>query len=87
MENKVLNIPKFREYYLQEYQLYDDEVCIIFNIIGIDIAKREIQLVVTDRGKISVITYDLLMDKNARLYFEYGVTFQRVYLDDFEEAG
>ena len=29
---------------------------------------------------------DLLKDKNGRLYFEYGVMFERVYLDEFEEA-
>ena len=40
----------------------------------------------TDRGKISVITYDLLTDKNGRLYFEYGAMFEHVHLDDFEEV-
>ena len=40
----------------------------------------------SDRGKISVVTYDLMTDKNGRLYFEYGVMFERVYLDEFEEA-
>ena len=41
---------------------------------------------VTDRGKISVITYDLMTDKNGRLYFEYGAMYTRIYPDDFEEA-
>ena len=41
---------------------------------------------VTDRGKINVVTYDLMTDKNGRLYFEYGGMFERVYLDEFEEA-
>ena len=45
-----------------------------------------VQVAVTDRGRISVVTYDLLTDKNDRLYFEYGVMFERVYLDEFEEA-
>ena len=48
--------------------------------------RNEVQVAVTDRGRISVVTYDLLTDKNDRLYFEYGVMFERVYLDEFEEA-
>ena len=86
MENKVSQIPEFKRYYLSEFELYDGEEFVTFNIVGIDASKNEIQIAVTDRGKISVITYDLLKDKNGRLYFEYGVMFERMYLDDFVEA-
>ena len=86
MENKVSQIPEFKRYYLSEFELYDGEEFITFNIVGIDAAKNEIQIAVTDRGKISVITYDLLTDKNGRLYFEYGAMYTRIYPDDFEEA-
>ena len=41
---------------------------------------------ITDRGRINVITYDLMTDKHGGLYFEYGALFTRIYLDDFEEA-
>lgn len=41
---------------------------------------------VTDRGKISVITYDLLTDKNGDMYFEYGCMLEKVNIDDFEGA-
>lgn len=34
----------------------------------------------------SVVTYDLITDRNGRLYFECGVMFERVYLDDFKEV-
>ena len=40
---------------------------------------------VTDRGRISVHTFDLLEDC-GRLYFEYGVGFNQIDLDDFEEV-
>ena len=86
MENKVSQIPEFKRYYLSEFELYDGEEFITFNIVGIDAAKNEIRIAVTDRGKISVITYDLLKDKNGRLYFEYGAMYTRIYPDDFEEA-
>ena len=86
MENKVSQIPEFKRYYLSEFELYDGEEFITFNIVGIDAAKNEIQIAVTNRGKISVITYDLLTNKNDRLYFEYGAMFEHVHLDDFEEV-
>ena len=66
MENKVSQIPEFKRYYLSEFELYDGEEFITFNIVGIDAAKNEIRIAVTNRGKISVITYDLLTDKNGR---------------------
>ena len=79
-------LPKRQNIYLSEFELYDGEAFITFNIVGIDLDRNEVQVAVTDRGKISVVTYDLLTDKNGRLYFEYGVMFERVHLDDFEEA-
>lgn len=86
MKTKASNFTEFRKYYLSEFELYDGEAFITFNIVGIDLDRNEVQVAVTDRGRISVVTYDLLTDKNGRLYFEYGVMFERVYLDEFEEA-
>lgn len=53
MENKVSQIPEFKRYYLSEFELYDGEEFITFNIVGIDAAKNEIQIAVTNRGKIT----------------------------------
>lgn len=86
MKNQVSNFTEFRKYYLSEYELYDGECFITFNLVGVDLDRNELQVAVSDRGRISVVTYDLMTDKNGRLYFEYGVMFERVYLDDFEEA-
>ena len=86
MKNQVSNFTEFRKYYLSEYELFDGECFITFNLVGVDLDRNEIQVAVSDRGRISVVTYDLMTDKNGRLYFEYGVMFERVYLDEFEEA-
>ena len=86
MKTKVSNFNEFRAYYLSEFELYDGEAFITFNIVGINLDRNEVQVAVSDRGKISVVTYDLMTDKNGRLYFEYGVMFERVYLDEFKEA-
>lgn len=86
MENKVPQISEFKRYYLSEFELYDGEAFITFNIVQIDAVKNEILLAVTDRGKIRMIFYPLLTDKNGRLYFEYGVMCNKVLLDDFAEV-
>ena len=86
MKNQVSQFTEFRKYYLSEFELYDGECFITFNIVGIDLDRKEIQVAVSDRGRISVVTYDLMTDKDGRLYFEYGVMFERLHLDDFEEA-
>ncbi len=58
MENKVSQIPEFKKYYLSEFELYDGEEFITFNIVGIDAAKNEIQIAVTNRGKIQEVQND-----------------------------
>ena len=79
-------VSEFRKYYFSEFEWFDGEDYITFNLVGIDLVKNEARVAVTDRGKISVVTYDLLTDKDGGLYFEYGAMFTRIYLDDFEEA-
>ena len=37
MKTNVSNFTEFREYYLSEFELYDGEAFITFNIVGIDI--------------------------------------------------
>lgn len=86
MKTEVSKFTEFRKYYLSEFEWFDGEDYITFNLVGIDLVKNETQVAVTDRGRISVITYNLLTDEDDSLYFEYGVMFTRIYLDDFEEA-
>lgn len=86
MEKGVSLAYKFKRYYLAEFEFFDGDEFVTFNIVGIDVAKNEITVAVTDRGKISVITYELMEDKDGDLYFEYGVMFKKIYVDDFTEA-
>lgn len=86
MKTNVSLFTEFRKYYLSEFELYDGEAFITFHLVGVNLAKNETKIAVTDRGRIRVMTYDLMTDKTGRLYFEYGVMFERVYLDEFEEA-
>lgn len=85
MKNKVFQIPEFREYYLSEFELYDGECFITFNIVGIDENRNEITVAVTNRGGISHQTFDLKSDVDG-LYFEYGLYCDKIQLDDFEQV-
>ncbi len=73
-----------KQYQLSEFQFYDGEAFITFNLIDINTEKKEITVAVTDRGRISVRTFDLL-ENQGRLYFEYGVEYNQIDVDDFVE--
>ena len=70
---------------MAEYQHFDGETFITFDIVSVNERTNEVQVAVTNRGKISVITYDLYADENGE-YFEYGCNYEKIYLDDFMEA-
>lgn len=84
MKKKVEKSMEFKKYYLSEFQLHDGEVFITFNIVAIDTSKNEITVAISNRGRISVTTYDLLTDSNVFLYFEYGIDYEKINIDDFE---
>lgn len=72
------------KFYLKEFQFFDGEDTVIFNIVAVESDK--ITVAVTRSGKITVIDYDLHSDDNG-LYFEYGVAGrEHIHIDDFEEA-
>ena len=75
---------EFKKYYLSEFRLYDGEVYVTFNIVAIDTNKNEITVAISNRGRISVTTYDLLTDSNGSFYFEYGVDYEKININDFE---
>ena len=84
MKKKVQRKSEIRKYYLSEFQLYDGEAFVTFNIVAIDTSKNEITVAISNRGRISIITYDLLTDSNGSFYFEYGVDYEKININDFE---
>ena len=72
------------KFYLKEFQFFDGEDTVVFNIVAVE--GNKITVAVTRSGKISVTDYDLYEDENG-LYFEYGVAGrEHIHIDDFEEA-
>ena len=73
-----------RSYYLKEFSLFDGENDIIFNILDVNTEKMIITIAVTKMGKIFVTEYDLKLDKENNLYFQYSVEFTNINVEDFE---
>ena len=72
------------KFYLHEFQIFDGEAWITFNIVEISELKNEISVAITNRGKITVVTYDLYQDENG-YYFEYGCEYTKININDFKE--
>lgn len=75
---------EIQNYYLKEFNYFDGENDITFNILDVNTEKMTITLAVTNQGKIYVIDELLLKDKNQNLYFEFGLNFEKIKLNDFE---
>ena len=73
------------KFYMHEFQFFDGECLITFNIVDLDENKKEIYVAVTRQGKISVVTYPLLQD-NDGWYFEYGPCYEKIEINNFEEV-
>ena len=82
---KKEDLGNFKKYYLNEFEYYDGECFITFNIVEIDTTRNEITVAVSNQGKISVCTFDLKTD-GERFFFEYGPMFENIDLNDFEEV-
>ena len=72
-------------FYMKEFQYFDGAEFITFNIVDVNLHKNVITVAITNRGRISVLEYDLIED-NIGVYFEYGVDCIHIHLDDFEEV-
>lgn len=72
-----------KKYYLKEFELFDGEYDVKFNILEINFDNQTIKVAISKAGKISVIEFDLLgSDDNS--YFEYGPMLDHIYVNDFE---
>ena len=73
-------------FYLKEFQFFDGDTTVVFNIVALYDGCDTITVAVTRNGKITVADYDLHLDENGP-YFEYGRAGRdRIHINDFEEA-
>lgn len=88
MKNQVQNENDIREHLMfSEFELSDIDYEVTFNIVDIDFFYETVTVAITDSGKITQDTFQLMKDQCYRYYFEYGRFYEKkVYLDDFIEV-
>ena len=85
MKNQVQNENEIREYLMfSEFELSDVDYDVTFDIVDIDFWYETVTVAITDNGKITQDTFQLMKDKDGRYYFEYGRFYEKkVYIDEF----
>lgn len=73
------------DFYFKEFDFFDGESFITFTIIDVNFEKQTILVVVSNRGKVSHIEYDLHEESDDNWYFTYGYEFTKIYLNDFKD--
>lgn len=88
MKNQVQNENEIREYLMfSEFELSDVDYNVTFDIVDIDFWYETVTVAITDNGKISQDTYELMKDQDGKYYFEYGRFYEKkVYIDDFKKV-
>lgn len=74
-----------------EYDFFDGDHFITFDIIDIDEDNEQITVAISNQGRITQDTFDLFEDNeideetvNDIRYFEFGLYADRIYLSNFE---
>ena len=73
---------KTNQIYLKEFEFYDGEAFITFNILGFNEEKNTVEVAITDRGRITVREFDIYEDFNG-YYIEYRHMLEKIYFEDF----
>lgn len=84
--NKIGSNQSFarQSWYLSSYKLFDDENFVTFYIYDLNIDRSLITVAISNQGRLSTQTFDLLEDEYG-FYFEYGYWFpQPIRVADFE---
>lgn len=71
--------------HIQQYDYFDGENFIYFDVLNLDKKKKTISLIVQANGRITQKDYDLFKDKKG-VYFEYEHVFEKIYLKNFKEV-
>lgn len=87
MKNQVQNENEIRNYLLfSEFEMSDVDYDVTFDIVDIDFWYETVTVAITDNGKITQDTFQLMKDQDDRYYFEYGRFYEKkVYIDDFNK--
>lgn len=76
-----------KKFYLSKFSYFDGEYDVTFNILDVNFDRKTITVAISRCGKITQDTFDLMRDKDGKLYFEYGKFYEnKISIDDFEDV-
>lgn len=72
-----------------EYDFFDGDHFITFDIVEIDDDNNTVLVAISNQGRITQDTFDLLKDEALdgiceNRYFEFGLYQERIYINEFE---
>ncbi len=72
-----------------EYDFFDGDHFITFDIVEINDETNTALIAISNQGRITHDTFDLLEDEKLKdicenRYFEFGLYQERIYINDFE---
>ena len=74
---------------MYEYDFFDGDHFITFDIVEIDDENNTVLVAISNQGRITQDTFDLLEDEALdeiceNRYFEFGLYQDKIYINDFE---
>lgn len=73
------------ENYMKEYWHFNGDYNVIFNLIEVNEENMTATVAINNLGKLTQQTVEL-REQNGKLYFEYGVMNEKIFIDDFESV-
>ena len=79
----MINVIENKDYRNLQNDYYDGESFVYFDIIQVDAENNNITVMVSHEGKLVMKTFDLYEDEDNDVFFEYGPTYEKIYLEQF----
>ena len=79
----MINVIENKDYRNLQNDYYDGESFVYFDIIQVDAENDNITVMVSHEGKLVMKTFDLYEDEDNDVFFEYGPTYEKIYLEQF----
>ena len=79
----MINVIENKDYRSLQNDYYDGESFVYFDIIQVDAENNNITVMVSHEGKLVMKTFDLYEDEDNDVFFEYGPTYEKIYLEQF----
>ena len=81
----MINVIENKDYRNLQNDYYDGESFVYFDIIQVDAENENITVMVSHQGNLTMRTFDLLVDEDCDVFFEYGPCFEKIYLEKFKD--